>query len=85
MKAINTVNVYLCKMIAADGEGATKLLECTVTGAATTDIAKTVAKSNREELKTHNCPGRINQLVIVKIEKWSEATDERSSLRKENP
>ena len=32
-------------MIAADGEGATKLLECTVTGAATTDIAKTVAKS----------------------------------------
>ena len=32
-------------MIAADGEGATKLLECIVSGAADTDTAKTVAKS----------------------------------------
>ena len=45
MKALNTVNVYLCKKIAADGEGATKLLECSVIGAATTQDAKTVAKS----------------------------------------
>ena len=27
MKALNTVTVYLCRMIAGDGEGATKLLE----------------------------------------------------------
>ncbi|MDD7185841.1 MAG: bifunctional ornithine acetyltransferase/N-acetylglutamate synthase, partial [Oscillospiraceae bacterium] len=28
MKALNTVTVYLCRRIAGDGEGATKLIEC---------------------------------------------------------
>ncbi len=45
MKALNTVTVGLCRMIAGDGEGATKLLECVVTGAADIPTAKTVAKS----------------------------------------
>lgn len=45
MKALNTVNVELCRRIAGDGEGATKLLECKVNGAQSPDIAKTVAKS----------------------------------------
>jgi len=45
MQALNTVTVALCRRIAADGEGATKLLECIVTGAADTATAKTVAKS----------------------------------------
>ncbi|MBQ0084565.1 MAG: bifunctional glutamate N-acetyltransferase/amino-acid acetyltransferase ArgJ [Clostridiales bacterium] len=45
MKALNTVTVQLCKMIAGDGEGATKLLECKVSGAADEKTAKTVAKS----------------------------------------
>ena len=45
MQALNTVTVALCRMIAGDGEGATKLLECQVSGAASLDIAKTVAKS----------------------------------------
>ena len=45
MKALNTVTVGLCRMIAGDGEGATKLLECKVTGAADVSVAKTVAKS----------------------------------------
>ncbi len=45
MKALNTINVTLCRMIAADGEGATKLLECEVVGAKTLNTAKTVAKS----------------------------------------
>ena len=45
MKALNTVNVYLCRCIAGDGEGATKLLECKVSGAADEKTAKTVAKS----------------------------------------
>lgn len=45
MEALNTVNVTLCRMIAADGEGATKLLECKVTGADTEDAAKKSAKS----------------------------------------
>jgi glutamate N-acetyltransferase/amino-acid N-acetyltransferase len=45
MKALNTVTVYLCRMIAGDGEGATKLLECKVSGAKDIATAKTVAKS----------------------------------------
>ncbi len=45
MKALNTITVHLCRMIAGDGEGATKLLECQVNGAKTEEIAKTVAKS----------------------------------------
>ena len=44
-KALNTVTVYLCRTIAGDGEGATKLLECKVSGAADEETAKTVAKS----------------------------------------
>ena len=44
-KALNSVTVYLCRKIAGDGEGATKLLECKVTGAADENTAKTVAKS----------------------------------------
>ena len=45
MKALNTVTMYLCRCIAGDGEGATKLLECKLTGAADEKTAKTVAKS----------------------------------------
>ena len=45
MKALNTVTIALCRKIAGDGEGATKLLECKVTGAADLATAKTVAKS----------------------------------------
>lgn len=45
MKALNTVTMTLCRMIAADGEGATKMLECNVTGADSLDTARTVAKS----------------------------------------
>ena len=44
-KALNTVTIHLCKMIAGDGEGATKLLECAVSGAKDEKCAKTVAKS----------------------------------------
>ncbi len=45
MCALNTVNVLLCRMIAGDGEGATKLLECVVTGGKDDTAAKTVARS----------------------------------------
>ena len=44
MKALNSVTVYLCRCIAGDGEGATKLLECSVTGAKDRSAAKTVAR-----------------------------------------
>ena len=45
MQALNTVTVHLCRMLAGDGEGATKLLECRVSGALDEENAKTVAKS----------------------------------------
>ena len=45
MEALNTITVHLCRMIAGDGEGATKLLECTVSGADTLEAAKIAAKS----------------------------------------
>ncbi|MBQ8685596.1 MAG: bifunctional glutamate N-acetyltransferase/amino-acid acetyltransferase ArgJ [Clostridia bacterium] len=44
-EALNAVTTYLCRGIAADGEGATKLLECKVCGAKDGQTAKTVAKS----------------------------------------
>ena len=44
-EALHTVTSYLCRMIAADGEGATKLLECIVTGAKDEGNARIVAKS----------------------------------------
>ena len=44
-KMFNVVSEELCKKIAGDGEGATKLLECNVKGAQSKKIARTVAKS----------------------------------------
>lgn len=44
-EALAAVTQYLCRMIASDGEGATKLLECKVDGAKDTATAKVVAKS----------------------------------------
>lgn len=44
-KALHNVTSYLCKMIAGDGEGATKLLECAVTGACDDINARIIAKS----------------------------------------
>ena len=45
MQALNSVTVFLCKKIAGDGEGATKLIECKVNGAKTDKDAKLIAKS----------------------------------------
>lgn len=44
-KALNIVTSTLTKMIAADGEGATKLLEVTVKGAASWEDASCISKS----------------------------------------
>jgi len=45
MQALNTITVTLCKMIAGDGEGATKMLECIATGARDEETARIAAKS----------------------------------------
>ena len=43
--ALTAVAEHLCRELAADGEGATKLLECTVTGAPDLETARAVSKS----------------------------------------
>ncbi|MBO5099418.1 MAG: bifunctional ornithine acetyltransferase/N-acetylglutamate synthase [Clostridia bacterium] len=44
-KALNKITVSISRMIAGDGEGATKLLECRVINAKSKEIAKMVSKS----------------------------------------
>lgn len=44
-QALNFITVKLCRMIAKDGEGATKLLECQVVGALDEKNARLMAKS----------------------------------------
>ena len=44
-QALASITCKLCRMIAKDGEGATKLLECNVKGAKDTETARVVAKS----------------------------------------
>lgn len=44
-EALHAVTAKLCRMIAADGEGATKLLECVVSGAGDETAARTAAKA----------------------------------------
>ena len=43
--ALHSVTSYLCRMIAGDGEGATKMLDCRVSGAPDEKTAKIIAKS----------------------------------------
>ncbi|MCL1820072.1 MAG: bifunctional glutamate N-acetyltransferase/amino-acid acetyltransferase ArgJ [Oscillospiraceae bacterium] len=43
--ALDFVNLHLAKLIAKDGEGATHLIQCTVTGAADTDSAEKLSMS----------------------------------------
>ena len=43
--ALTQVSEQLCRELAGDGEGATKLLECIVTGAPTLQVARDVSKS----------------------------------------
>ena len=45
MEALNTLTVYLCRSIAADGEGATRLFECEVKGGKDLESARRIAKS----------------------------------------
>ncbi len=44
-EALHAVTSDLCRKIAADGEGASKLLECKLTGGKTVELARKVAKS----------------------------------------
>ncbi|MDO4531082.1 MAG: bifunctional glutamate N-acetyltransferase/amino-acid acetyltransferase ArgJ [Bacillota bacterium] len=45
LSVVKEICTSMAKQIAGDGEGATKLVECTVTGAPTIPLAKAIAKS----------------------------------------
>lgn len=45
VEALTMIAVYMSRLIAGDGEGATKLIECSVSGAPDKQTAKVVAKS----------------------------------------
>jgi glutamate N-acetyltransferase/amino-acid N-acetyltransferase len=45
VEALKAINIYLAKKIAKDGEGATKLIECTVKGGTSTQATETLSKS----------------------------------------
>ena len=45
VEALNALNTQMAKKIAADGEGAGRLIECTVTGAVDVPTARALAKS----------------------------------------
>ena len=45
LAALNALNLHLAKKIAQDGEGATKLITCTVKGTTCEETAATIAKS----------------------------------------
>ena len=44
-KALNMVNTYLCRSMAKDGEGATKLIECEVINSKDIETARKISKS----------------------------------------
>ena len=44
-EALNAINIQMAKKIAGDGEGATKLIECNVSGAKDVETARGLAKS----------------------------------------
>ena len=66
MEALNTLTVYLCRKIAGDGEGATKLLECEVEGAYDEANAKIIAKSVICSSLLKDAKQKSRQLVILK-------------------
>ncbi len=45
LAALNEINTQMAMKIAGDGEGATRLIECNVSGAKDTETARTLAKS----------------------------------------
>ena len=45
LAALNEINTLMARKIAADGEGAGRLIECTVSGASSVETARKLAKS----------------------------------------
>jgi glutamate N-acetyltransferase/amino-acid N-acetyltransferase len=68
-RALNEVCVRLAKAIARDGEGATRLIEVNVTGAAGTEdarrVARTVAGSPLVKTAVHGCDSNWGRLLAA--------------------
>jgi glutamate N-acetyltransferase/amino-acid N-acetyltransferase len=68
-KALNQVCIYLARAIARDGEGATRLIEMTVSGAANLAdarlVARTIASSSLVKAAVHGCDPNWGRVVAA--------------------
>ena len=69
LEALNYLNITLSKMIAKDGDGATKLIECTVLGGETEESSEILAKKiiNSQIIKASLFGNNINLGTIISV------------------
>lgn len=69
LEALNYLNITLSKMIAKDGDGATKLIECTVLGGDTEESSEILAKKiiNSQIIKASLFGNNINLGTIISV------------------
>jgi glutamate N-acetyltransferase/amino-acid N-acetyltransferase len=83
-EALNEVCVYLAKAVAADGEGACKLIEVNIKGA--TDIAsakmcaRTVAASPLVKTAIHGCDPNWGRIIAAAGRSGAEVVEEKTDL-----
>lgn len=69
LEALNYLNITLSKMIAKDGDGATKLIECTVLGGETEESSEILAKKiiHSQKIKASLFGSNINLGTIISV------------------
>jgi len=82
--ALNEVCIYLAKAIAADGEGASKLIEVNVTGALDLEsakiCAKTIAASPLVKTAIHGCDPNWGRVIAAAGRSGAEVVEARTDL-----
>ena len=82
--ALTALNTVMAKKIAADGEGASRLIECTVTGAKDVHTARTLAKSvissNLVKAAMFGCDANWGRVLCALGYSGAEFTAEKTSV-----
>ncbi|MDD4873932.1 MAG: bifunctional glutamate N-acetyltransferase/amino-acid acetyltransferase ArgJ [Dehalococcoidales bacterium] len=83
-QALNEVCIYLAKAIAADGEGATKLIEVNVKGAMDTEsarlAARTIANSPLVKTAVYGCDPNWGRIIAAAGRSGSEVVESKTDL-----
>ncbi|MDD4923520.1 MAG: bifunctional glutamate N-acetyltransferase/amino-acid acetyltransferase ArgJ [Dehalococcoidales bacterium] len=83
-EALNEVCTYLAKAVAADGEGASKLIEVNVTGALDIESAKicarTIAASPLVKTAIHGCDPNWGRIIAAAGRSGAEVVEEKTDL-----